>query len=205
MDRQSVAANSAPARPQPKAFKGLPSLGAANLALVSAYLAPTWGMEAFQALTSPFGGIDVRAHVAAANFFRHLFAFGLDGLMRTSSILAGAKLVIAAGCVAYLIEFARACAARREPDRETMDVVLLLALVAVVVWSLPVFVSDDIGFINLRATQLLLVAGAGVLIVIERHIEQTATGGHDEAHLGRAGIELDPRRGAGSGTPAPHW
>ena len=151
-----------------------PRLGSTNLALVMAYLAPVWGMEALQALTSPFGGIDIRAHAAAANFFRHLFDLGLEGLLRTSSILAAAKLVIAAGCVAYLIEFARACVTGREPDRATIDVVLLLALVSVVVWSLPVLATDDVTFINLRATQLLMVAGAAIVIVVEQYIDQAA-------------------------------
>jgi hypothetical protein len=149
-------------------------LGPVNLALVTAYLASVWGMEAFRALTSPYGGIDVRMHVMVARFFRHLFDFGLDGLMRLSSILAAAKLVIAAGCVAYLIEFARACVAKREPDRETIDVVLLMTLIAAVVWSLPVLMPHDGAFIQLCATQLLLVAGAATVIIVERNIDQAA-------------------------------
>lgn len=182
-------------------------LGPANLALVSAYLAPVWGTEAFRALLSPFGGIDVSAHAAAANVIRQVFDFGLDGLMRTSSILATAKLVIAAGCMAYLIEFARAIVVGREPDRATIDVVLLMALAVVVIWSLPVLVLDDGLFVRLQVTQLLLVTGAAMLIVVERRIEQgvARTAVADDAAAVRPGAELSPRMHSASESPAPRY
>jgi hypothetical protein len=148
-------------------------LGPANLALVSLYFAPVFGCEAVRALMSPYRGLETAAQAAATLQFGKLFSFALDGLMATSSVLAGLKLVIAAGFLAYLIEFARALAVGREVDRGTLDVVLMLAAGAIAVWALPPLALTDPALIRLGASQLVLVAGAVVVIMIERQIEQS--------------------------------
>ena len=149
-------------------------LGAVNAALVSLYFAPVWGLEALRALTSPFSGFDDRAHAAVVGYFREIFDFGLDGLIRTSSVVAGVKLVIATGFIAYLIEFSRALVMGREPNRETLDIVLLLALVSIMFWAWPAIAAGDTGLVRLHATQYLLLLGAGIVIMIERNTGHAA-------------------------------
>jgi hypothetical protein len=156
------------------AMRSNPGLGLINFALVSAYFVPAWGHDALRVLTSPYNGFEDRAHAVAAVYVRDVFDLGLAGLIRTSELLAGLKMVIAAAFVAYLIEFARALVMRRELNRETVDVVLLLALAAPVIWMLPTLTSGDHALIRLQATQFLLLAGAAIVIMIERHIEDSA-------------------------------
>jgi len=151
-----------------------PGLGLVNFALVSAYFVPAWGHDALRALTSPYNGFEDRVHAAAASFFREVLDLGLTGLIRTSGILAGLKLVIAAAFAAYLIEFARALATRREPNRETVDVVLMLGLVSSFLWILPALSLGDPAFVRLPATQFLLLVGAAIVIMIERQVESRA-------------------------------
>jgi hypothetical protein len=148
-----------------------PGLGQVNFALVSAYFVPAWGHDALRVLTSPYNGFEDRGHAIAAAYFREVFDLGLTGLIRVSELLAGLKMVVAAAFVAYLIEFARALAMQREPNRETVDVALLLALVAAVIWIVPILWLGDRDLIRVQATQLLLLAGAVVVIMIERQIE----------------------------------
>jgi len=155
-------------------MRPVPRLGAVNLALVAIYFVPTWGGEAVRALKSPFGGLEDRAQAAAVMAIRHFFDLGLDGLLRSSNILAASKLVVAAGFVAYLIEFARALVMSREPNRETTETVLTIAALTVVLWSVPALALDDVGLIRLNATQLLLVAGAVIVLTIERQINELA-------------------------------
>jgi undecaprenyl pyrophosphate phosphatase UppP len=81
------------------------------------------------------------------------------------------KLVIAAGFFVYLIEFARSAATRRHVNRETLDVVLILAVVGIVIWALPAMALGDGALIQLYATQLLLVVGAIIVVTVERHLE----------------------------------
>jgi hypothetical protein len=151
-----------------------PGLGLINFALVSAYFVPAWGHDALRVLTSPYNGFEDRAHAVAAVYYRDVFDFGLAGLIRTSELLAGIKMVIAAAFLAYLIEFARAVVTRREPNRETVDVVLLLALTGAFIWMLPTLKLGDPDLVRLQATQFLLLIGAAVVIMIDRFIEERA-------------------------------
>ena len=154
-------------------MRSRPRLGPVNVVLFSVYFAPVWGIDAIRALVSPFSGLEDRAHAAAAIYVGRFFDLQLDGLMRTANVLAGVKLVIAAGFLAYVIEFARALAVGREVDRETLDVVLIAAAGAIIVWALPTLAFEDAGLTRHYATQLALVAGAAVMIVVERQIEQS--------------------------------
>ena len=147
-------------------------LGAANLALISVYFAPVWGRDAMRALLSPYNGLEDKVHSAAAIYFRQLFDLGLDGLALTSNMISGVKLVIAAGFLAFAIEFARSLINGRDVDRGTVDVVLALALAGIAIWALPALALDDAALVRLYATQLLLVVGAVIVILVERHIEQ---------------------------------
>jgi hypothetical protein len=156
-------------------MRPVPRLGAVNFALVAIYFVPAWGVDALRVLRSPFAGFEDRAHAAAASAIRQVFDLGLEGLLRTSNLLAATKLVVTAGFVAYLIEFSRALVMGREPNRETTDIVLMAALVSVVLWSVPALALDDVGLIRLHATQLLLIVSAVVVITIERHIEERHT------------------------------
>jgi hypothetical protein len=153
-------------------MRSVPSLGSVNAALISLYFVPVWGGDAFKALTSPFHGFEDRVHATTAIYFRQLFDFGLDGLVRMSGALAGLKFVIAIAFVAYLIDFARALMMRREPNRETLDVALVLAGTAIMIWAWPALGSGDAGLIRLHATQFLLLTGAMIVIMVERHIEE---------------------------------
>jgi hypothetical protein len=149
-------------------------LGLTNLAVVSAYFVPAWGHAALRVLTSPYNGFEDRAHSVAAIFVRDLFDLGLTGLIRTSEMLASLKMVIAAAFVAYLIEFARALVTRQEANRETVDIVLLSALITCGLWIVPVLRLGDGGLIRLQATEFLLLIGAAITIMVERQIERSA-------------------------------
>ena len=146
------------------------SLGSVNLALLSFYFFPVWGRDALQALLSPYNGLNDRVHATAAIYFSQLFDLSFGSLVVASHVLAGVKLVIAAAFVAYIIEFARSWAIRREPDRETVDVVLILAVVGILLHAVPALALAEPSMVRLYATQMLLIAGAITVIVVERHL-----------------------------------
>jgi hypothetical protein len=151
-----------------------PRLGAANAALISIYFVPVWGGEALRALTSPFNGFEDRAHAVAAAYYRAMFDLSLDGLVRTANTLAVIKFVIAVGFVAYLIDFARALVVDREPNRETLDIVLLLASAALMLWAWPALAAGEGSLIRVDATQFLMLTGAMIVLLVERHVLERA-------------------------------
>jgi hypothetical protein len=155
-------------------MRSVPRLGQANLALAALYFVPVWGVDALRALKSPFSGFEGRVYGTMANFLHQVFGFGLDGLVWTSNVLAGVELVAVAGLLAYVIEFARSIVIGREVDRATLDAVLALTVTSIGLWAVPALALNDAGLVRLYATQILLVTGAFIVIVIERQIEQSA-------------------------------
>jgi hypothetical protein len=155
-------------------MRSFPRLGAVNAALVSLYFAPVWGTDAVRVLTSPYYGFADRAQAVAASYFRALFDLGLDGLAGASSLLAGIKFVVAVAFVAYLIDFGRALIVGREPNRETLDAALLLGVLALMLWAWPALAAAESSLIRLHAAQFLLLTGAMIVIVVERHIDDSA-------------------------------
>ena len=156
-------------------MRRIPRLGSLNLALVSLYFAPVWGREALRILLLPHRAFEDRSHAAVVIWLREVFDLGLEGLLRLSGTLAGLKLVIAAGFLAYLIEFARAVAVGRELDPVTSDGALVLSAIGVAIWSVPALLFGDPALVRLSATQLMLVAGSVAVTTVEGHIAHTAT------------------------------
>jgi hypothetical protein len=156
-------------------MRRIPRLGSLNLALVSLYFAPIWGRDALRILLLPYRAFEDRSHAAVLIWFRDLFDLGLEGLLRISGALAGLKLVIATGFLAYLIEFARAVAVGRELDPVTSHAALALSAIGVAIWSVPALLIGDPALVRLSATQLMLVAGAVAVTTVEGHVAHTAT------------------------------
>ena len=156
-------------------MRSFPRLGSVNAALIALYFAPVWGADGLRALISPFHGFEDRVHAVAAGYFRALFDLGLSGLVHTSNALAGLKFVIAIGFLAYLIDFARAMVVGRDTNRETLDAVLVLAAITLMLWAWPALGAGDAALIRLHATQFLLLSGAMIVIMIERHIVEAKT------------------------------
>lgn len=157
---------------------GALTLGSVNLALVSLYFIPVWGRDAIRVLISPYHGLEQRVHAAATIYVGELFNLGFSGFAVASNVLAGIKLVIAAAFVAYIIEFARAWVMGRSPDQETTDVVLILAAVGVVMCALPAALGAPL-LVHLSAAQTSLVAGAMMVISVERRIAAAAESSRD--------------------------
>jgi hypothetical protein len=149
-------------------------LGTANLALLTLYFVPVWGADAVRTLISPFSGFEDLVYGAMAIYLQQVFEFGLDSLLWTSNVLAGIKLLAVAGLVAYAIEFARSLIMRRDVDRATLDTVLALTVASIAMSAVPALALEDAGLVRLYATQILLVAGAVIVIMVERHIEESA-------------------------------
>jgi hypothetical protein len=155
-------------------MRSCPQLGSLNAALVALYFAPVWGADGLRALISPLHGFEDRAHAAATGYFCVLLDLGLTGLVHASNVLAGIKFVIAIGFLAYLIDFARALVVGRDPNRETLDVVLLLAALTLMLWAWPALGTGDASLIRLHATQFLLLSGAMIVIMTERHAQEAS-------------------------------
>ena len=152
-------------------MRRFPGIGHVNAVLIALYFVPLWGREAVRSLTSSVYGLDERANMAAAVFYRQVFDLGHDGLARVASLLAGLKLVMAAMFVAFVIDVLRGIAVGRAGDRVTLDVALFLALIGILAWAVPSYAFGFGELVRLYATQFLMVIGAVIVTAVERGIE----------------------------------
>jgi len=72
--------------------------------------------------------------------------------------------------ISYLIKFARAWTRRREVDRDTIDAVLILAAANIFVGILAAMALGEASLVRLYATQMMLVAGAITVVMVERQL-----------------------------------
>lgn len=152
-------------------MRRLPTIGHFNAVLVALYFIPLWGREAVRSLTSSVYGLDERANMAAAVFYRQVFDLGHDGLARVASLLGGLKLVMAAMFVALVIDVSRGVAVGRSGDRVTLDVALFLAVIGLLAWAVPAYAFGFGDLVRHYATQFLLVIGVVIVTTVERAIE----------------------------------
>jgi len=167
-------------------------LGATNAALVSLYFAPAWGIEAIRLLRSPYLGLEHKGHAVAAAYYRALLDLGPDGLAFASQLLSGIKFVVAVAFLAYLIDAARALVGGREPDRATLDLVLVLAGGAIMLWAWPELRSGDGELIRLHASEFLMLCGAMIVIAMEEY----AVEGREQQHALWTPVQMHPLQAA---------
>ena len=66
---------------------------------------------------------------------------------------------------------------RRAPNRETLELALLLAGASIMLWAWPALGSGEAALIRLHATQFLLLTGAMIVLMLEKESEQAPSTG----------------------------
>ncbi|MBB4368741.1 hypothetical protein GGD63_001520 [Bradyrhizobium sp. cir1] len=143
-------------------------IGSVNGALLAAYFIPAWALVAFNIFVAPVHGLYERPSVAVALFLSdHLQMAGMD-TVRAAWLLALGRLTVVAFFAIYL---ALLCIPRTRRNGGS-DEALAIALV---IGSLISFASmvmaskvGEMAALRLHATELLLLLGAAIVLVIER-------------------------------------
>jgi len=144
-----------------------PCIGSVNAALIAIYFSIAWGSQGYAALISPFMGLDDPAHWTAAAYFRDLLDLRVGGFTRAGALLGGVKFSVAAAFAAYLILFFGGLMVGREPAREIIESVLTLAVIGILIFAVPALAAGDAGATRLYATELLMVIGAAIVLIVE--------------------------------------
>lgn len=143
-------------------------IGQVNTVLIGIYFVPVWGLAGFKTLTSYVHGLDDRAQFLIATFYHRLLDLEPASLVRVAAAFGGLKLIAASAFLACMIGFVRTLVTTRNPDDETTDLCLILALATVLLSAIPALASGDGELIRLCATQFLLIVGAGIIVGVER-------------------------------------
>jgi hypothetical protein len=150
-----------------------------NGALLAAYFIPNWTLIAFQIMTSPVHGLYERPSVSVALFISdHLQLAGI-AMVRFAWLLALGRLTAVAFFAIFLALLTRASIRKSGGCDEALGIAL--ALGSVLSFASMVMASQvgETEALRLHATELLLLLGTAIVLLVERpaprEAEQNAT------------------------------
>ncbi len=139
-----------------------------NGALLAAYFIPTWTIVAFRIIVSPVHGLYERPNIAVALYVSdHLQQAGI-ALVRVAWLLALGKLTVVAFFVIFVVLLTRASIRKTGGCDEALAIALCIGSLisfASMVMASSVGESDAL---RLHATELLLLLGTAIVLVVER-------------------------------------
>ena len=143
-------------------------IGSVNGALLAAYFIPVWTLVAFNIIVAPVHGLYERPSVAVALFLNdHLNMAGMD-TVRAAWLLALGRLTVVAFFAIYL---ALLCIPRSRKSGSSDEALgIALAIGSLISFASMVMASKvgEMAALRLHATELLLLLGAAIVVVIER-------------------------------------
>jgi hypothetical protein len=152
-----------------------------NGALLAAYFIPTWTIVAFQIMISPIHGLYERPNIAVALFISDHLQLAAMTTVRFAWLLALGKLTVAAFFAIFLVFIARASSRKTGGCDEALA--MALAIGSVISFASMVMASQvgETQALRLHATELLMLLGTAVVLLVERpaeaQVERSVTSG----------------------------
>jgi len=143
-------------------------IGSVNGALLAAYFIPAWTLVAFNIMVAPVHGLYERPSVAVALFLSdHLQMAGMS-TVRAAWLLALGRLTVVAF---FAISLALLCIPRARSSGACDEALgIALAIGSLISFTSMLMASKvgEMAALRLHATELLLLLGAAIVVVIER-------------------------------------
>ncbi|WP_439399818.1 hypothetical protein ACRQ5Q_16030 [Bradyrhizobium sp. PMVTL-01] len=143
-------------------------IGSVNGALLGAYFIPAWALVAFNIFVEPVHGLYERPSVAVALFLSdHLQMAGID-TVRAAWLLALGRLTVVAF---FVIHLALVCIPRTRKNGGSDEALAIALLIGSLISFASMVMASKVGemaALRLHATELLLLLGAAIVLVIER-------------------------------------
>jgi hypothetical protein len=148
-----------------------------NGALLAAYFIPTWTIVAFRIVISPIHGLYERPNVSVALFLNDYLQ--LTGLttVRFAWLLALGKLTVVAFFAIFVVFITRASIRKTGGCDEALALALTIGSL---ISFLSMMMASQVGetaALRLHATELLMLLGTGIVLLVERPAEAGETAG----------------------------
>jgi hypothetical protein len=143
-----------------------------NGALLAAYFIPTWSIVAFKIMISPIHGLYERPNISVALFISDHLQLTAMTTIRFAWLLALGKLTVVAFFAIFLVFIARASIRKAGGCDEALA--MALAIGSVISFASMVMASQvgETQALRLHATELLLLLGTAVVLLVERPAQQ---------------------------------
>lgn len=145
-----------------------------NGALLAAYFIPTWTIIAFRIIVSPIHGLYERPNISVALFISDHLQLAALNTVRSAWLLALGRLTVVAFFVLFLAFIVRAAIRKAGGSDEALGIAL--AIGSVISFASMVLASQvgETAALRLHATELLLMLGAAIVLVVERPVQPQA-------------------------------
>ena len=145
-----------------------------NGALLAAYFIPTWTILAFRIMVSPIHCFFERQNVSVAFFASDYLHFTAIGMTRTAWLLALARLVVVAFFAVFVMLLTRSAIRRSGGCDEALGVALGIGSLICFAMMVMASLVHEHEAMRLHATELLMLLGTAIVMLVERPAEATA-------------------------------
>ena len=146
-----------------------------NGALLAAYFIPTWTLVAFRIMVSPIHGLYERPNISVALFISDHLQLTAMTTIRFAWLLALGKLTVVAFFAIFLVFMIRASIRKAGGCGEALG--MALAIGSVISFASMVTASQvgEPEALRLHATELLMLLGTAIVLLVERPVESRAS------------------------------
>jgi hypothetical protein len=141
-----------------------------NGVLLAAYFIPAWAIVAYDIMIAPVHGLYERPSVAVALFISdHLQMSGVS-TVRVAWLLALGRLTVVAFLAMFVVQFAISRLRRTETSIEAFGIAILIGSLISCASMVMASKVGEIAALKLHATELMMLLGAAIVLVIEHPV-----------------------------------
>jgi hypothetical protein len=148
-----------------------------NGALLAAYFIPTWTIVAFRIMVSPVHALYERPNIAVGIFISDHLQLAAINTVRVAWLLALGKLTVVAFFALFLVLITRKSIRKSGACDEALAVALAIGSVISFASMLMASQFGETQALRLHATELLLLLGTAVVLLIEGPARPKVDGG----------------------------
>jgi hypothetical protein len=148
-----------------------------NGALLAAYFIPTWTIVAFRIVISPIHGLYERPNISVALFISDYLQLSAMTTIRLAWLLAFSKLTVVAFFATFLVLITRASIRKIGGCDEALAMALAIGSVISFVSMMLASQVGETMALRLHATELLMLLGTAIVLLVERPAQPQADGG----------------------------
>ncbi len=141
-------------------------------ALLAAYFIPTWTIIAFNMMVSPIHAFFERPNVSVAFFISDHLHLASGGMVRAAWLLALGRLTVAAFFVIFLVLLSRSAIRRSGGANEALGIALGIGSLISFAAMLMASEVGEVAARQLHATELLMMLGTAIVLLVERPAKQ---------------------------------
>ena len=142
-----------------------------NGALLAAYFIPTWTIIALRIMVSPVHGFYERPNVSVAFYVSDVLQFSAPWMIRTAWLLALGRLIVVAFFAIFVALLTRPSIRKAGGCNEALSIALGIGSLICFASMLMAAKVGEVEALRLHATELLMLLGTMIVLVVERPAE----------------------------------